>query len=133
MKFQPIFQYLNIFSEVFVPGGGSSQDSAATKVWLTEVVPELNIKSANDICLKVNIKFFLCYTQFFLTDKFYFFFFFRKKKFSLKDKIIFSLIYFFFYDCPLPPKFFFCLITFNCPKKLKFLKMNVHNFFLFFF
>ena len=58
MKFQPIFQYLNIFSEVFVPGGGSSQDSAATKVWLTEVVPELNIKSANDICLKVNRNFY---------------------------------------------------------------------------
>ena len=54
MKFMAIFEFLNVFSEVFVPGGGSSQDSAATKVWLTEVVPELNMKSANDICLKVS-------------------------------------------------------------------------------
>jgi hypothetical protein len=54
MKFMSIFEFLNIYSEVFVPGGGSSQDSAATKVWLTEVVPELNMKSANDVCLKVD-------------------------------------------------------------------------------
>lgn len=53
MKFMSIHDFLNIFSEVFVHGGGSSQDSAATKIWLTEVVPELNMKSANDICLKV--------------------------------------------------------------------------------
>ena len=53
MKFQPMFEFLNIFSEVFVPGGGSSADSAATKHWLTEVVPELHQKSASDICLKV--------------------------------------------------------------------------------
>lgn len=53
LKFVQIFDFLNVFSEAFVSGGGSSQDSAATKVWLTEVVPELNIKSANDICLKV--------------------------------------------------------------------------------
>jgi len=31
MKFTPIFDFLNVFSEVFVPGGGSSQDTAATK------------------------------------------------------------------------------------------------------
>jgi len=48
-----IFDFLNIYSEVFVPGGGSSADSAATKNWLTELVPELHYKSANDICLKV--------------------------------------------------------------------------------
>lgn len=53
MKFMSIFDFLNIHSEVFVPGGGSSADSAATKHWLTEVVPELYFKSANDICLKV--------------------------------------------------------------------------------
>jgi len=31
MKFMPIFEFLNIFSETFVPGGGSSADSPATK------------------------------------------------------------------------------------------------------
>ena len=34
LKFQPMFQFLNVFSEVFVPGGGSASDSAATKHWL---------------------------------------------------------------------------------------------------
>ena len=53
MKYSQIFKFLNIFSETFVPGGGSSQDSAATKAWLTDSVPELHSKSANDICLKV--------------------------------------------------------------------------------
>ena len=53
MKYPAIFKFLNIYSETFVPGGGSSQDSAATKNWLTESVPELHFKSANDICLKV--------------------------------------------------------------------------------
>lgn len=42
---------MNIYSEVYVPGGGSSADSAATKSWLTEVVPEMHLKSASDICL----------------------------------------------------------------------------------
>lgn len=41
--------------EVYVPGGGSSADSAATKSWLTEVVPEMHLKSASDICLGVRI------------------------------------------------------------------------------
>ena len=50
MKFKPIFEFLNIYSEAFVPGGGSSADSQATKAWLTEMVPELNKDSANDIC-----------------------------------------------------------------------------------
>jgi hypothetical protein len=53
-KFLPMFEFLNIYSEVFVPGGGSAADSAATKNWLTELVPELHQKSANDICLKVD-------------------------------------------------------------------------------
>jgi hypothetical protein len=39
MKFKPIFEFLNIYSEAFVSGGGSSADSAATKAWLTEMVP----------------------------------------------------------------------------------------------
>ena len=53
LKFMPIFDFLNIYSEIFVPGGGSSSDSASSKHWLTELVPELYYKSANDICLKV--------------------------------------------------------------------------------
>ncbi|KAM3138678.1 hypothetical protein pb186bvf_009242 [Paramecium bursaria] len=52
-KFKALFEFLNVFSEVFVPGGGSSQDSQATKEWMTQLVPQLNQKSANDICLKV--------------------------------------------------------------------------------
>lgn len=48
-----MFAFLNVFSEVFVPGGGSAADSGATKHWLMELVPELNQKSANDICLKI--------------------------------------------------------------------------------
>jgi len=52
MKYQPIFEFLNVYSEAFVPGGGSSADSSATKSWLTEIVPELNRFSANDICIK---------------------------------------------------------------------------------
>lgn len=53
MKFNPIFEFLNIYSEVFVPGGGSSSDSAATKAWLTEIVPEMHFKSAADVCTKL--------------------------------------------------------------------------------
>lgn len=52
MKFGELFKFINIFSEAFVPGGGSSTDNAATKAWLTEIFPEMDEKSANDICLK---------------------------------------------------------------------------------
>ncbi|CAD8206853.1 unnamed protein product [Paramecium octaurelia] len=52
-KFKPMFDFLNVHSEVFVPGGGSSADSAATKEWMMQVVPQLHQRSANDICLKV--------------------------------------------------------------------------------
>lgn len=34
-NFKEIFTFLNIYSEVFVPGGGSSLDSSATKQWMT--------------------------------------------------------------------------------------------------
>ena len=51
MKYHNIFEFLNIYSETFVAGGGSSVDSPATKSWLNEVVPELNDKSGQDICL----------------------------------------------------------------------------------
>lgn len=53
IKFKPIFEFLNIYSEAFVAGGGSGQDSAALKVWLTETVPQFNSQSANDICYQV--------------------------------------------------------------------------------
>ena len=55
LKFKPIFEFLNIYSEAFVPGGGSSQDSQATKAWLTEMIPQFNKQSANDICLNVTL------------------------------------------------------------------------------
>lgn len=35
--FEHLFEFLNIYSEVFVPGGGSSLDSSATKQWMTEI------------------------------------------------------------------------------------------------
>jgi hypothetical protein len=36
-NFGGLFEFLNIYSEVFVPGGGSSLDSSATKQWMTEI------------------------------------------------------------------------------------------------
>ncbi len=36
-NFKGLFEFLNIYSEVFVPGGGSSLDSSATKQWMTEI------------------------------------------------------------------------------------------------
>lgn len=36
-NFGELFEFLNIYSEVFVPGGGSSLDSSATKQWMTEI------------------------------------------------------------------------------------------------
>ena len=50
VKFQTIFDFLNIYSEAFVTGGENMDSS---KPWLKEVVPELTRKSANDICFKV--------------------------------------------------------------------------------
>ncbi len=52
IKYHNIFEFLNVYSETFVAGGGSSIDSAATKSWLNEVVPQLNYVSADDICFK---------------------------------------------------------------------------------
>jgi len=53
-EFNELFEFLNIYSEVFVPGGGSSLESQATKQWMTESLPELTEKSANDICLETD-------------------------------------------------------------------------------
>jgi len=49
LKFQPIFDFLNVYSEAFV-AGGENMDSS--KPWLKEVVPELTSRSGNDICFK---------------------------------------------------------------------------------
>lgn len=51
INYNSIFEFLNVYSETFVAGGGSSQDSAATKSWLTDMVPEVHEKSLNDICV----------------------------------------------------------------------------------
>ena len=45
--FKAIFTFLNIYSEVFVPGGGSSLDSSATKQWMTEICTFFIIQSPN--------------------------------------------------------------------------------------
>ena len=42
-SFKEIFAFLNVYSEVFVPGGGSSLDSSATKQWMTEICTHLLI------------------------------------------------------------------------------------------
>lgn len=62
INYQSIFDFVNIYSETFVSGGGSSQDSAASKQWLSEVLPELHQKSIGDICL--NLEGYLCVVTF---------------------------------------------------------------------
>jgi len=52
MKYSDIYDYVNVHAETFVPGG--SDESAATKAWMTETVPELHRLSADDICLKAD-------------------------------------------------------------------------------
>jgi hypothetical protein len=59
LKFQEIFEWVNIYSEQFVYGGGSSADGAGVAPWLNEAVPELFSKSSKDVCLGVNIFFWL--------------------------------------------------------------------------
>jgi len=49
MKYQNLFDFLNVFSEAFVAGGEKLDTS---KPWLTENVPELRVASYNDICFK---------------------------------------------------------------------------------
>lgn len=51
LKYQDIFEWINIFSEQFVYGGGSSADGAGVAPWLNEAVPEMFSKSAKDVCL----------------------------------------------------------------------------------
>jgi len=49
MKFRSLFEFLNIYSEVFVTGG-SAQPPAAPKPWRTADLPELTQASASDLC-----------------------------------------------------------------------------------
>jgi len=49
IKYQNLFDFLNVYSEAFVTGGEKLDTS---KPWLTENVPELTVKSYNDICFK---------------------------------------------------------------------------------
>ena len=51
INYSDIFDFLNVYSEQYVVGGGSNFDGAGSKPWLTESIPELTIKSAKDICL----------------------------------------------------------------------------------
>ena len=53
IKYQQIFEFLNVYSETFVPGGDKLN---VNKPWLSEALPELNSKSASDLALKVPIK-----------------------------------------------------------------------------
>lgn len=50
MKFQELFNYLNIHSEQFVPKTSSNGDEEE-KTWVYEILPELHAKSAEDICV----------------------------------------------------------------------------------
>lgn len=54
INYSDIFDFLNVYSEQFVVGGGSSMDGAGDKPWLTEAIPELTSRSANDVCFNAN-------------------------------------------------------------------------------
>ena len=46
INYQSIFEFINIYSETFVNGGGSTQDNTNShKPWLSEMLPELHEKS----------------------------------------------------------------------------------------
>jgi len=53
IKYQPIFEFLNVYAETFVPGGDKLN---VNKPWLNEPVPELTSKSASDLALKADGK-----------------------------------------------------------------------------
>jgi len=48
LKYGKIFDFMNIYTETFVPGG---ENLDFEKPWNREIFPELTAKSANDICL----------------------------------------------------------------------------------
>ena len=51
IKFKNIFEWVNVHSEQFVFGGGSSADGSGIAPWLNEAVPEMFGKSSKDVCL----------------------------------------------------------------------------------
>lgn len=54
-KYQEIFEFLNIHSQIFVDPNAKDnapKQSSASKPWLVVPVPEMTKDSANDICLK---------------------------------------------------------------------------------
>jgi hypothetical protein len=53
IKYQQIFEFLNVYAETFVPGGDKLNTN---KPWLNEAVPELTSKSASDLALKTDGK-----------------------------------------------------------------------------
>ncbi|KAL8455423.1 hypothetical protein Emag_000807 [Eimeria magna] len=62
-EFQKLFDWLNVYSETFVMGGGFSDTKAAPEIdpelqpWKLEAVPELTKQSSQDVCFKKSNKF----------------------------------------------------------------------------
>eukprot|EP01067_Filipodium_phascolosomae_P008836 Filipodium_phascolosomae@DN775_c0_g1_i1.p1 len=55
LEFEPMFQWLNAFSETFVKGGGYGHDSGKAEnatPWLVEVIPQVTKASHKDVCFK---------------------------------------------------------------------------------
>ena len=54
-KYQPIFEFLNIHSQIFVDPNAAEnvvKTNSAAKPWLVKPVPELTKDSGNDVCLQ---------------------------------------------------------------------------------
>lgn len=62
-EFQKLFDWLNVFSETFVMGGGFSDAAPAAEFdpelmpWKIEPIPELTKQSSQDVCFKKSNKF----------------------------------------------------------------------------
>lgn len=62
-EFQKLFDWLNVFSETFVMGGGFSDAAPAAEFdpelqpWKVEAIPELTKQSSQDVCFKKSNKF----------------------------------------------------------------------------
>lgn len=53
MNYMELFNFINIYSEIFDFGEGKEPTiSAASKPWMSEPLPELHYKSADDLCFK---------------------------------------------------------------------------------
>jgi len=51
MKFRPMFEFLNVYSQQFVPENVGGDETK--KPWKFQPVPEMHGKSVSDVCLKV--------------------------------------------------------------------------------